>query len=176
MWPDDIERTCTSRLASGRSPKVTALQASLLAADIPRPLFYAWSAIVLGICFVGHLRIQQRYRRFVKETKARLRHLERRTDEYEARIDAEVARMRAELDAYGAWSDANDRFFHHGLVAVSHLIGARALPARRACATVRAATHERRRTVPAWRPRPEHAASSAAGTSAAMRLQSRACH
>ena len=131
---------------------MTAHQASLLAAGIPRPLFYVWSAIVLAICFVGHIRIQRRYRRFVSETEAKLRRLEQRADEYEANVDAELARMRAELDAYGAWSDANDRFFHHGLVAVSHIIGARALPARRACATIRTATQERRRARTTWQP------------------------
>lgn len=133
--------------------------ASLLAAGSPRPLFYVWSAIVLAICLVGHLRIQRRYRQFVRETEAKLRRLEQRASEYEKRIDeqqetidAAVARMQAELDAYGAWSDANDRFFHHGLVAVSHLIGARALPARRACATMREATQERRLAKTTWHP------------------------
>jgi len=154
---------------------MTADLASLLAAGIPRPLFYAWSAIVLVICFVGHIRIQRRYRRFVTETEARLRHLEQRTGEYEARIDADLARMNAELDAYGAWSDANDRFFHHGLVAVSHLIGARALPARRACIGERRSAHERRATATAWWPKPTRAASPASSTASAMRVQRRTC-
>ena len=151
----------------------------LLAAGIPKPLFSAWSAIILAICFVGHVRIRQRYRRFVRETEARLRHLERRADEYEARVDAEVARMRAEVDAYGTWSDANDRFFHHGLVAVSHLLGARALPARRACISERRSTHERRATPTAWRPTPTRAAnpvsSVASSTGSAMGIQRRTC-
>ena len=154
---------------------MTALGASLLAAGIPRPLFYAWSATVLVICFAGHIRMQRRYRRFVSETEARLQRLEQRSDECEARLEAEVARMHAELDAYGAWSDANDRFFHHGLVAVSHLIGARALPARRACATVRDVTRERRGTAPAWRPKPTRTASPASSPGIAMRIQRRTC-
>jgi len=168
MWSHDIKRTRNSRLVPGWRSKVTALGASLLAAGIPRPLFYAWSAIALAICFVGHFRLQRRYRRFVRE-------IERRADEYEARVDAELARMRAELDAYGAWSDANDRFFHHGLVAVSHLLGARALPTRRACISERRTTHEHRAAAPAWRPKPTRAVNSAAGIDRALRVQRRTC-
>lgn len=154
---------------------MTALQASLLAAGIPRPLFYVWSAIILAICCVGHVRIHRRYRRFVFETEARLRHLEERADEYEARVDAEVARMRADVDAYGTWSDANDRFFHHGLVAVSHMIGARALPARRACATERQSTQQRRMCETAWRPKPTRPASRATSVRRAIHVQRRTC-
>ncbi|MDE0136062.1 MAG: hypothetical protein OXM54_14600 [Acidimicrobiaceae bacterium] len=158
---------------------MTADLASLLAAGIPRPLFYAWSAVVMAICMAGHLRILRRYRRFVRETETKLRLLEQRSDEHEARIDAEVARMRAELDAYGAWSEANDRFFHHGLVAVSHLLGARALPARRACISERRSTHERRATPTTWRPTPSRAAnpvsSIASSTDSAMGIQRRTC-
>lgn len=148
---------------------------SLLAADIPRPLFYVWSATILAICCVGHVTIHRRYRRFVSETEARLRHLEERADEYEARVDAEVARMRADVDAYGTWSDANDRFFHHGLVAVSHMIGARALPTRRACATERRSTQERRTHETAWRPKPTRAANRATSVRPAIHVQRRTC-
>ena len=149
--------------------------APLLAAGIPRPLFYAWSVLVMAVCVVGHLWIQRRYRRFVRETEAELRHLEQRADEYEERIDAEVAQMRAELDAYGAWSEANDRFFHHGLVAVSHLLGARALPARRACIGERRSTHGRRATATAWRPKPSRVANPASCTGSAIGVHRRSC-
>lgn len=152
MWPHDISDTGPSRAAHGRSRIVTADYASLLAAGIPKPIFYASSAFFLIVYTLCHVRNVRRLRRLARETEAKLQRLEQRMDDYERRVDAEMAQMRAELDAYGAWSDANDRFFHHGLVAVSHLIGARALPARRACATVRAATHERRVTKATWRP------------------------
>lgn len=131
---------------------MTAAYTSLLAAGIPTPNFVAWSAMFVTLSALCHFRNVQRLRRLATDTEAKLQRLEQRMDDYERRVNAEMAQMRAELDAYGAWSDANDRFFHHGLVAVSHLIGARALPARRACATVRAATHERRVTKATWRP------------------------
>ncbi|WP_419946056.1 hypothetical protein [Candidatus Poriferisodalis sp.] len=152
---------------------MTADLASLLAAGIPRPLFYAWSALAIAISVVGHLRIQRRYRRFVRKTKAELRRLEQRADEYEKRVEAEVAQMRAELDAYGVWSEANDRFFHHGLVAVSHLLGARALPARRACIGERRSTHGRRAAPRAWRPKPTRPANPASSTGSAVRIHRR---
>lgn len=157
-------------------------QPSLLAAGIPKPIFYAWSAIIMTIYVVSHLRVQRRYRRFVGETEVKLQRLEheaseyeRRIDEHQATVDAELARMRAELDAYGVWSDANDRFFHHGLVAVSHLIGSRELHTRRVCATERRRTHERRATAAAWRPKPTRAAITASSVDPAMRGHRRTC-
>lgn len=140
---------------------MTGASASLLAAGIPRPLFVAWSAIVLSCCVVSHLRLMQRYRRLAVETEAKMQRLEQRMDEFERKTDAEIARMQADLNAYGTWSEANDRFFHHGLVAVSHLIGARAMPARRACASERQRTHERRSTETVWRPVAPRAPNSA---------------
>lgn len=175
MWPYDIHQADPSHASQGRSCTVTASLAPLLAVGIPRLLFYACSAIVLAICFVGHCRTERRYRRFVSETEARLRRLEQRADEYEQQLDAEVARMRAELDAHGAWSEANDRFFHHGLVAVSHLLGAKALPTRRACATERRGAHEQRAAATAWRPKPTRTANRPSNVDQAMRVQRRTC-
>lgn len=154
---------------------MTADYASLLAAGIPKPIFYASSAFFLIVHTLCHVRNVRRLRRLARETEAKLRRLEQRMDDYERRVNAEMAQMRADLDAYGVWSDANDRFFHHGLVAVSHLIGARAMPARRACATVRAATRERRAAETAWRPKPVRAASSASAVRIAMWAQRRTC-
>ena len=152
---------------------MTAAAASLLAAGIPRPLFVAWSAIVLSCCVASHLRLMQRYRRLASETEAKFQQLEQRMDEYERKTDAEIARMQADLDAYGTWSEANDRFFHHGLVAVSHLIGARAMPARRACVSERQRTRERRSTETTWRPLAPRAPNSAAPAPPAMRAPRR---
>ncbi|WP_419864883.1 hypothetical protein [Candidatus Poriferisodalis sp.] len=152
--------------------------ASLLAAGVPRPLFYAWSVLVMAICVVGHLRIQRRYRRLVRKTEADLRRLGQRIDEYAKKIDeydADIMQIRAELDAYGAWSEANDRFFHHGLVAVSHLLGARALPARRACIGERRSTIVQQATATAWRPKPIRAANPASGPASTMQVQRRTC-
>lgn len=152
---------------------MTAASASLLAAGIPKPLFVAWSAIVLSFCVASHLRLMQRYRRLASETEAKFQQLEQRMDEYERKTDAEIARMQADLDAYGTWSEANDRFFHHGLVAVSHLIGARAMPARRACVSERQRTRERRSTETAWLPLAPRAPNSAAPAPPAMRAPRR---
>ncbi|WP_419853640.1 hypothetical protein [Candidatus Poriferisodalis sp.] len=153
---------------------MTADYASLLAAGIPKPIFYAWSAILLAICVVSHFRNVQQLHQLSRETEAKLQRLEQRMDDYERRVNAEMAQIRAELDAYGVWSDANDRFFHHGLVAVSHMIGARAVPERRACAAVRAATQERRATETVWRPKPARTANSPATLPSAMRARRRA--
>ncbi len=158
---------------------MTPADASLIAAAIPRPVVYGWAAVVLAFCVVHEIRTRRRFRRFVAQTEAKLRDLERRTDESEARVEAEIARMRAEVDAYGAWSDANDRFFHHGLVAVSHLLGARALPERRACATVRSATKQRRSSeAPTWRPVAGHEEGSSppSGSSPPPWPRRRSCH
>ena len=154
---------------------MTADLASLLAAGIPKPMFYAWSALVIAVSVVGHLRLVRRCRRFVRETGARLQQLKRRSDEYEAKVEAELARMRAELDAYGAWSDANDRFFHHGLVAVSHLLGARALPERRTCMGERRSTPSRRASATVWRPKPRRVANPASSSGTVIRVQRRTC-
>ncbi len=154
---------------------MTADHASLLAAGVPKTIFVAWSAGFLVLHVLCQLRNVKRLRRLGSETEAKLRRLEQRMDDYERNVDAEMAHMRSELDAYGAWSDANDRFFHHGLVAVSHMIGARAMPARRACASVRAATHERRTTETAWRPKPVRAAHPASALPTAMRVKRRSC-
>ncbi|WP_419932065.1 hypothetical protein [Candidatus Poriferisodalis sp.] len=148
---------------------------SLLTASIPTPLVVAWSVLLLLHCTMSHRRLLRRCRRLASEARADAESLRQEFNDYKREIDAEVARMRAELDAYGAWSEANDRFFHHGLVAVSHLLGARALPARRACATVRAATRERRDAAPAWRPRPSRSAGSAATSPPMMRIPRRTC-
>ena len=153
---------------------MTGASASLLAAGIPKPLFVAWSAIMLCFCVVSHLRLILRYRRLAVETEAKMQRLEQRMDEFERKTDAEIARMQAALNAYGTWSEANDRFFHHGLVAVSHLIGARAMPARRACASERQRTRERRSTETAWRPVAPRAPNAAAPTPPAMRAPRRA--
>ena len=139
------------------------------------PLFVAWSAIVLTCCVSGHVRLMRRYRRLAVETEAKMQHFEQRMDEYERKADAEMARMQADLEAYGAWSDANDRFFHHGLVAVSHLIGARAMPARRACASERQRTHELRTARTAWRPVPARAPNDAAPAPPTLRAPRRTC-
>lgn len=152
---------------------MTGASASLLAAGIPKPLFVAWSAIMLCFCVVSHLRLMLRYRRLAVETEAKMQRLEQRMDEFERKTDAEIARMQADLNAYGTWSEANDRFFHHGLVAVSHLIGARAMPARRACASERQRTRERRSTETAWRPVAPRAPNSAAPAPPAMRAPRR---
>ncbi len=154
---------------------MTAAHASLLAAGVPKPIFFAWSAIFLALSILCNVRNVRRLRRLATDTQAKLQRLEQRMDDYERRVNAEMAHMRSELDAYGVWSDANDRFFHHGLVAVSHLIGARAMPARRACASVRATTQERRATETAWRPGSSRAAKSVSALSAAMRMQRRTC-
>ncbi len=154
---------------------MTAAHASLLAAGIPKPIFFGWSAIFLALYILCHVRNVRRLRRLARETAAKLQRLEQRMDDYERRVNAEMAQMRSELDAYGVWSDANDRFFHHGLVAVSHMIGARALPARRACAAVRAATQDRRGTGAAWHPKPVRAASSASAVPIAIWAQRRTC-
>ncbi len=171
------ESTCmqTSRTQHSRGPIVTADGASLLAAGIPKPIFVAWSAIFLVLLFVCQLRSVQRLRRLAGDTEAKLQRLEQRMDDYERRVDAEMAQMRAELDAYGVWSDANDRFFHHGLVAISHMIGARAMPARRACASERQRTHDRRATQTVRRPTPGRAANSASAMPTAIRAQRRTC-
>ncbi len=149
--------------------------ASLLAAGIPKPIFIAWSVAVLLIAAANQVLLLRRHRRFVRKTEAKLRRLEQRAEEYEESVAAEVAQMRAELDAYGAWSEANDRFFHHGLVAVSHMLGARALPARRACATERRRTSERRATETAWRPIPIRVTNSMPSTRRAVRVLRRTC-
>ena len=146
---------------------------SLLAAGIPTPIFVAWSAFFLIVHMLCQLRNVRRLRRLARETEAKLQRLEQRMDAYERKVNAEMAQMRAELDAYGVWSDANDRFFHHGLVAVSHMIGARALPARRACASERHRTHDRRATQTAWRPKPPRTANSLATLPSAMRVRRR---
>ena len=148
---------------------------SLLAATISLPLFAAWAAMVLAIAVGSQLSLLRRYRRFATRADAELRHLERRLDDYQQRVDAEVEQMRAELDAYGVWSDANDRFFHHGLVAVSHMLGARAMPARRACATERRSTQERRATETGWRPVPARNAKPTSSMGPVMRVQRRTC-
>lgn len=150
---------------------MTADYASLLAAGIPKPIFMAWSAILLAICVVSHFRNVQQLHRLSRETEAKLQRLEQCMDDYEQRIDAEMAQMRAELDAYGVWSDANDRFFHHGLVAVSHLLGAKAMPERRACASERQRTRDRRATQTVWRPKPACAANSPTILPSAMRVR-----
>ena len=147
---------------------------SLLAAGIPTPIFVAWSTIFVTLSALCHLRNVQRLRRLATDTEAKLQRLEQRMDDYERKVNAEMAQMRAELDAYGVWSDANDRFFHHGLVAVSHMIGARALPARRACASERQRTHDRRATQTVWRPKPARTASSPATLPSAMRARRQA--
>ncbi len=154
---------------------MTADYTSLLAAGIPTPIFVAWSAIFVTLSALCHLRNVRRLRRLDRDTETKLQRLEQRMDDYERRVNAEMAQMRAELDAYGVWSDANDRFFHHGLVAVSHLIGAKAAPARRACASVRATTQDRRATETVWRPKPVRAANSAIARPTAMRAQPRTC-
>ena len=150
--------------------------ASLLAASIPMPIYIATAVVVLLITSANQAFLLRRCRRIVREADAELRRLEQRADEYEERIEAELVQLRAELDAYGAWSDANDRFFHHGLVAVSHLLGARALPARRACASERRSTQARRATETAWRPVPIRTGNSARSMPPAMRVQRRTCH
>ena len=149
--------------------------ASLLAAGIPKPIILAWSAIILVLYILCRLRNVQRLRRLASDTEAKLQRLERRMDDYERKIDADVAQMRAELDAYGVWSDANDRFFHHGLVAVSHMIGAKAMPVRRACASERKRTHDRRATQTEWRPKPVRCATSAVTMSTTLRAKRRTC-
>ena len=154
---------------------MTADYVALLAAGIPKPIFYAWSAFFLIVHMLCHLRNVRRLRRLARETEAKLQRLEQRMDDYERRVNAEMAQMRAELDAYGAWSDANDRFFHHGLVAVSHLLGAKAIPERRACASERQRTHDRRATQTVWRPKPARAANSASAPPTALRVQRRTC-
>ncbi len=154
---------------------MTAAHISLLAAGVPKPIFYAWTAIFLALYTVCHVRNVRRLRRLALDTEAKLQRLEQRMDDYERRVNAEIAQMRAELDAYGVWSDANDRFFHHGLVAVSHMIGARAMPARRTCASVRATTQEQRPTETVWRPKPTRTAESASAMPPSMRVQRRTC-
>lgn len=173
MWPHDISNTGHTGAAHGRGRIVTADHASLLAAGIPTPIFIAWSAVFLALYVLCRLRNVQRLRRLATGTEAKLQRLEQRMDDYERRVNAEMAQMRAELDAYGVWSDANDRFFHHGLVAVSHMIGARALPARRACASERQRTHDRRATQTVWHPKPARAANSPATLPSAMRVRRR---
>ena len=153
---------------------MTAAGTSLLAAGIPKPLFVAWSALVLSFCVVSHVRLMLRCRRLASATEAKFQQLEQRMDEYERKTDARLAQMQADLDAYGTWSDANDRFFHHGLVAVSHMIGARAVPARRACASERQRTHERRPAQTAWRPVPARAPNGAAPKPPTLRAPRRA--
>ncbi len=148
---------------------------ALLAAGIPKPMFIAWSFIVLLIAAGNQVFLLRRHRRFVRKTEAELRRLDQKMDAYEQKVDAELAQMRAELDAYGAWSDANDRFFHHGLVAVSHILGARAMLTRRACAAERRSTQDRRAMETAWRPVPVRIANSAPSTRPAMRIQRRTC-
>ena len=154
---------------------MTAGDASLLAAGVPMPIFLALATAFVAVCVACHLRMLLRLRRLASDTEAKLQQLERRMADYEQKVDAEMAQMRSELDAYGAWSDANDRFFHHGLVAVSHMIGARAMSARRACASERKRTHDRRATQCAWRPKPVRATGTAAATPIAMRVQRRTC-
>ncbi|WP_419838914.1 hypothetical protein [Candidatus Poriferisodalis sp.] len=154
---------------------MTAGTVPLLATGVPVPVFVAWTAAVLLVAVGKQLLLLRSYRRFVRETEAKIRRLEQRSDEYEERVDAELAQLRAELDAYGAWSDANDRFFHHGLVAVSHMLGAKALPARRACATERLRTSERRATETAWRPVPIRTGSSPPTKRPTVRVQRRTC-
>lgn len=149
--------------------------ASLLAASIPMPMYIATAVVVLLITAGNQAFLLRRCRRFVRESEAKLRRLEQRADEYEERIEAELVQLRAELDAYGAWSDANDRFFHHGLVAVSHLLGARALPARRACASERRSTQVRRATETAWRPVPIRTANSMSSTRPPLQVRRRTC-
>ncbi|WP_419841182.1 hypothetical protein [Candidatus Poriferisodalis sp.] len=151
----------------------------MIPASIPFPLFLASLALMTTFCVVCQTRTLRRCRRFLQETRAEaksgLRQLEQRLEECEQRADAAIARMQAEIDAYGVWSDANDRFFHHGLVAVSHLLGARAMPARRACASERRVTQERRVTETAWRPKATPAEHSTADRSAAMQVRRRTC-
>ena len=149
--------------------------ASLLAASIPKPMFIASAVVVLLIATANQAFLLRRCRRFVREAEAELRRLEQRADEYEERVDAELVQLRAELEAYGVWSDANDRFFHHGLVAVSHLLGARALPARRACASERRSTQVRRATETAWRPVPIRNGNPTPSMHPAMRVLRRTC-
>ena len=154
---------------------MTGGSASLLAAGIPTSLLSAWLAILLCFCVVSHLRLHLRCRRLDADTEAKFQRLEQRMDEFERKTEAEIARMQADLDAYGTWSDANDRFFHHGLVAVSHMIGARAMPARRACASERQRTHERRPAQTAWRPVPARAPNDAAPAPPTVRAPRRTC-
>jgi hypothetical protein len=153
---------------------VTAAHASLLAAGIPKSILIGWSTMFLVLHIVCQCRSMQRLRRLRIDTEAKLKRLEQRMDDYERRVVAEMAQMRAELDAYGAWNDANDRFFHHGLVAVSHIIGARAMPARRACSSERQRTSGLRGSGAVWRPIPA-AADPAAISPPAMRVQRRTC-
>ena len=152
---------------------MTAAASPLLAASIPRPLLVVWLAILVCFCVVSHARLVLRYRQLASGTEAKFQQLEQRMDEYERKTDARLAQMQADLDAYGTWSEANDRFFHHGLVAVSHLIGARAMPARRACASERQRTRERRSTETVWRPVAPRAPNAAAPTPPAMRAPRR---
>ena len=154
---------------------MTGGSASLLAAGIPRLFLVGWLAILVCFCVVSHLRLVLRYRRLAVETEAKMQRFEERMDEFERKTNAEIARMQADLHAYGTWSEANDRFFHHGLVAVSHLIGARAMPARRACASERQRTHDRRPAQTAWRPLPASAPNDAAPAPSALRASRRTC-
>ena len=149
--------------------------ASLLSGSVPIPMFIAAAVVVLLMTAAHQVFLIRHCSRLVREAEAELRRLEQRADEYEARIDAELVELRAEVDAYGAWSDANDRFFHHGLVAVSHLLGARALPARRACASERRSTQVRRATETAWRPVPIRTGNSTPSIHPAMRVLRRTC-
>ncbi len=152
---------------------MTGSLGSLLTASIPTPLVVAWSVLLLLHGTMSHRRLLRRCRRLASEARADTESLRQEFNDYKREIDAQVARMRAELDAYGAWSEANDRFFHHGLVAVSHLLGARALPARRACFSERRSAHKRRATATAWRPKPARAASPASCAGSAVRAHHR---
>ena len=154
---------------------MTAAMHALFAVGMPKSALVVWSVLITMLSIGIQIGVLRRYRRFVRKTEAELRRLEQKMGDYEQKVDAELVQMRAELDAYGAWSDANDRFFHHGLMAVSHILGARAMPARRACAIERRSTQGRRAMETAWRPVPIRSANSMASTRPPLRSRRRTC-
>ncbi|WP_420626693.1 hypothetical protein [Candidatus Poriferisodalis sp.] len=125
---------------------------ALLAVGIPKSALVVWCVLVTMLSIGIQLELLRRYRRHVTHSKAELQALRQRLADFKREVDADLARMQAEVDAHVVWSEASSRFLHHGLVAISQRSSSSGSTAHRACVTEHRGTHGRRAASSTWRP------------------------
>ncbi|WP_420443551.1 hypothetical protein [Candidatus Poriferisodalis sp.] len=131
---------------------MTAAMDALFAVGIPRSALVVWSVLITMVSIGSQIEVLRRYRRHVLRAKTELASLRQLLKEFKREVYADLARMQAEVDAHSVWSEASNRFLHHGLAAISQRNSSRGSTAQRACVAEHRDTHGRRTAAPTWRP------------------------
>ncbi|WP_423922838.1 hypothetical protein [Candidatus Poriferisodalis sp.] len=131
---------------------MTAAMDPLLAVGISKSALVVWSVLITMLSIGIQLELLRRYRLHVTHSKAELQSLREHLDDFKREVDADLARMQAEVDAHVVWSEAGSRFLHHGLVAISQRNSSNGSTAHRTCVAEHRDTHGRRTAALTWRP------------------------